>query len=143
MPISASVLPLWNSHGEGNWGGTILIEDTTFQGFVGKQKCGQRQVMFERNPSGSDKIPPHTFKNCKFDNVDDEGFAWLEKPNPAWANIKDCGNFPCTAPNNMIFTFLNSRFTGVTPSTTTSDMTLVPDDELVGGTYPNCEHKPQ
>jgi len=138
MPTGASSLPIYGSHGEGNWGGTIVIEDTTFSGFVGKQKCGQRHVIFERNPKGSDKIPPHTMKNCKFNNVNDDGLAWFEKPDLAWANIKDCGNFPCTAPNNMIFTFLNSRFSGVTPSVTDSDMTLVPDDPEVGGTYPNC-----
>lgn len=142
MPTMASSLPIYVSHGEGNWGGTILIEDSKFQGFAGKQKCGQRHVLFERNPMGSDKIPPHTFKNCKFHDVNDDGMAWLEKPDLAWANIKDCGNFPCTAPNNLIYTFLGSRFTGITPTTTTSDMTLVPDDETVAGTYPGCDHKP-
>ena len=116
MPTSSSSLPIYKSHGEGNWGGTVLIEDTTFSGFIGKQACGARSVIIERAPAASQKIPPHTFKNCKYHNVNDEGFAWMEKPNLAWANIKDCGSFPCTAPNNMIFTFLNPRFTGVTPS---------------------------
>ena len=142
MPTMASSLPIYESHGEGNWGGTIVIEDTIFSGFVGVQKCGQRHVIFERNPKGSDKIPPHTIKNCKFVDVNDSGFAWFEKPDLAWANIKDCGDFPCTAPNNMIFTFLSSRFSGATPSVTDSDMTLVPDDETVGGTYPGCIHLP-
>ena len=45
MPTSASSLPIWKSHGEGNWGGEILIEDTTLQGFVGKQRCGARSVI--------------------------------------------------------------------------------------------------
>lgn len=102
-----------------------------------------RNVIFERNPMGSDKIPPHFFDNCKFEDVTDDGFAFLDKPDPAWANIKDCGNFPCTAPNNVIFTFTNTKYYGATPSIASSAFTLVPDDETVGGAYtPACTHKP-
>ena len=71
------------------------------------------------------------------------GWAYLEKPPTAWANVKDCGNFPCTAPNNLIFTFAGTTFTGTTqPSTTAADFVIVPDDETVGGTYPGCTHFP-
>jgi len=102
-----------------------------------------RNVIFERNPAGSDKIPPHFFENCKFEDVTDDGFAFLDKPDPAWANIKDCGNFPCTAPNNVIFTFTNTKYYGATPSVASSAFTVVPDDETVGGAYtPACQHKP-
>jgi len=102
-----------------------------------------RSVIFERNPSGSDKIPPHWFNNCKFEDVNDDGFAFLEKPAPGWANVKDCGNFPCTAPNNIIFTFVNTKYYKATPTFTGSAFAIVPDDETVGGTYPKCTHKPK
>lgn len=110
MPTGASALPIWGSHGEGNWGGSIYIKNSNFNNFMGKSKCGERSVIFERNPNGSDKIPIHHFERCKFTNVDDLGFAFLDKPNEAWANIKDCGNFPCTAPNNFIMTFTDTRY---------------------------------
>lgn len=142
MPTSSSSLPIYKSHGEGNWGGTIEINNVRFENFQGKSACGERHVIFERNPNGSQKLPIHHFKSCKFENVDDMGYAWLEKPNPAWANIKDCGNFPCTAPNNWVLAFTGSRFYGVTPSNTAADFVLVPDDETVGGTYSPCQHKP-
>ena len=103
MPTMASALPIYKSHGEGNWGGRINIENVKFAKFQGSTTCGERSVIFERNPDGSDKIPPHWFNNCIFEDVNDDGFAFLEKPDPAWANVKDCGNFPCTAPNNIIF----------------------------------------
>ena len=76
-------------------------------------------------------------------DVDDNGFAFLSKPEPGWANVKDCGDFPCTAPSNWIIGFTNTKYDGVTPSTTPKDFMLVPDDLTVGGTYPGCVHKPE
>lgn len=142
MPTMSSALPIYGSHGEGNWGGSIYIRDCTFSNFMGKTDCGERQVIFERNPMGSDKIPPHHFENIKFVNVDDYGFSWLEKPDLAWANVKDCGNFPCTAPNNWFMTFTNARFDGITVTNPSRAFTVVPDDKTVGGTYSPCDHKP-
>jgi len=107
-PTGASALPIMNSHGEGNWGGNIKISDTLFKGFLGKSKCGERSVIFNTNPSSSDKVPPHFFDNCKVVDVDDSGFAFLSKPPAGWANVKDCGNFPCTAPINCFIQFTNT-----------------------------------
>jgi len=142
MPETSSELPLYGPHGEGNWGGRVNVDRVTFKGFLGATPCGKRNVAFERNPTGSDKIPPHFFDNCKFEDVSDDGMGYLDKPNPAWANIKDCANFPCTAPNNVIFTFTNTKFKGTKPSAAHSSFTLVPDDETVGGTYSPCTHMP-
>lgn len=139
-PTMKSSLPIYKSHGEGNWGGRVEVRDTLFKGFVGLQKCGERSVIFGSNPDSSDKIPPHFFVNSKFVDVDDLGFAFLEKPPSKWANVKDCGNFPCTAPSNYILGFTSTKFDGVTPSVTAQDFTVVPDDPTVGGTYPNCKH---
>jgi hypothetical protein len=32
----------------------------------------------------------------------------LYDPPKGWANLDDCGNFPCTAPNNVILSFTRS-----------------------------------
>jgi len=29
----------------------------------------------------------------------------LMNPLPDWANIEDCGNFPCTGPYNLLYSF--------------------------------------
>ena len=141
-PTMASSLPIYTSHGEGNWGGKVTISNTIFQDFTGLQRCGERNVIFGSNPDSSDKIPPHFFDNCKFIDVDDLGLAFLEKPPLKWANVKDCGNFPCTAPSNYILSFTNTKFDGIQPSGKAKDFVLVPDDPTVGGTYPNCKHFP-
>ena len=112
-PTMASSLPIYTSHGEGNWGGKVTITNTVFQDFTGLQRCGERNVIFGSNPDSSDKIPPHFFDNCKFIDVDDLGLAFLEKPPEKWANVKDCGNFPCTAPSNYILSFTNTKFDGI------------------------------
>ena len=34
--------------------------------------------------------------------------ANLMSPMSGWANIEDCGNFPCTGPHNLLYTFRNT-----------------------------------
>jgi len=140
-PTSASALPVSKSKAQGAWGGKVTYSNCKFEGFIGKAKCGARSVIFERNKNDSDKIPMHYFNNMEFKNVDNAGWAFLKKPNKGWANVKDCGNFPCTAPNNYIMTFSGTTYTGTTkPTSTPADFVIVPDDKTVGGTYPSCTH---
>lgn len=37
-------------------------------------------------------------------------------PDPGWANLDDCGDFPCTAPLNVLFNFRNTTWSGIKPS---------------------------
>ena len=143
MPTGASSLPISTSHGEGNWGGKFVGNRLHFKKFIGLSMCGEKSVIFQTNPDSSDKIPPHFFNDCTFEDVDNTGWAFLHKPPTKWANVKDCGNFPCTAPNNVIFSFAGTTFNGNTkPTSTPADFVIVPDDETVGGTYPGCTHFP-
>jgi hypothetical protein len=41
-------------------------------------------------------------------NVCDECVAFLDQPNPGWANGDDCGDFPCSFPNNVFLKFNNA-----------------------------------
>jgi hypothetical protein len=38
--------------------------------------------------------------------------ANLISPMPGWANLEDCGNFPCTGPYNLLYTFRNTKWFG-------------------------------
>jgi hypothetical protein len=51
----------------------------------------------------SDYTPMLEFYDTVFTDVEDSAMASLMSPNPAWANLEDCGNFPCTGPNNLLF----------------------------------------
>jgi len=52
------------------------------------------------------------FYDTVFNNVDQDAFAFLMDPSPGWANMKDCGNFPCTAPKNALLIFKDTTFKG-------------------------------
>jgi len=54
------------------------------------------------NPSGADYHPRAKFIGTRFENVEETALAFLFNPPAGWANIDDCGNFPCTAPSNAL-----------------------------------------
>jgi hypothetical protein len=86
-----------------------------------KTYCGQSQKIITLNPFGADYHPRVKFIGTVFENVDDSALAYLFDPPKGWANIDDCGNFPCTAPSNALLQFERTRFTGaVRPSRTES-----------------------
>lgn len=39
----------------------------------------------------------------------------MHEPEPGWANLADCGNFPCTGPKNTLFLFTDTKYKGITP----------------------------
>jgi hypothetical protein len=82
----------------------------------------------------------HTFKSCTFRDVEDEAFAKLEPPSEGWAIIKDCGEWPCTAPENVVLNFEGTRYSGTSPNVKLSDMAVVSalGDEPM---YDGCTHK--
>lgn len=57
---------------------------------------------------GSDGGPLYYFSNTKFINTIPEAIAYLADPNQAWANPDDCGDFPCTFPNNVFLKFTST-----------------------------------
>lgn len=96
------------------YGGEVIIENVSFLNFntAGQTDCQARQTIFARNPYASDKIPVHEFVNCKFVNVDTSSIAFFEDPNPEWEEIEECGQFPCTGPNNILARFRGTSFSG-------------------------------
>lgn len=52
-----------------------------------------------------DYLPMMEFFDSKFVDVEEDAVAWLMNPHPNWANLDDCGDYPCTAPKNALLTF--------------------------------------
>jgi hypothetical protein len=90
---STSSRPIYGIMSYGAYGGEVEVSNVSFRKFNGggKTKCQNRLSVFARNPNSSDKIPMHTFKNCKFEDVDDKSLAFFDNPSRRWANLKDCG----------------------------------------------------
>jgi hypothetical protein len=101
----ASALPMEKIKSYGAWGPEVEIERVTFQDFAAKTRCGNKQVVFKRNKSASDYIPLHKMKSCTFVDVEDGAFAKFDESPENWANVSDCGEWPCTAPENIVMNF--------------------------------------
>ena len=91
----------------------------------------------------------HYFSGVKFTNVKLDALISVFDPPAAWAVIDDCGEWPCTAPSNLVYTFTDSVFevpdaTTALPSfwtagsTTKYNFQLVSDFETAAKSYPNC-----
>jgi len=76
-----------------------------FIGFNEKTKMGMRQSVFGLCKDASDYIPTMEFFDSTFTSVQEGAFAYVNDPIPGWANLKDCGDFPCTAPANVLLQF--------------------------------------
>jgi hypothetical protein len=57
--------------------------------------------------------------NNEFIDFDDPGFAYFLDPPSDWANPTDCGNFPCTAPSNVLVKMQGTTFSGSVPALST------------------------
>jgi hypothetical protein len=74
--------------------------------------------IFQRNIEGSDNQPPVFMETSTFDNFNFLSLGYLDAPNPDWAIISECGNFPCTGPTQIAV-----HFNGNTGLTDTSGAT--------------------
>lgn len=45
------------------------------------------------------------FYGTKMNNIDPSAMAYIMSPPSGWANSRDCVEFPCTAPSNILFSF--------------------------------------
>jgi len=52
------------------------------------------------------------FDEIIFDDVANDAVVYLPDPPKGWANISDCGKFPCTAPQNVVMQFSKVTCTG-------------------------------
>lgn len=61
-------------------------------------------------------------------------------PPESWANLADCGDFPCTGPKNTIFSFTNIKWTGtsVGQPNTLENFTLIPHTKGYTDQFPDC-----
>jgi hypothetical protein len=108
FPGGVGKLPYFKPKSIANWMTVATATNLTFMNFKSgsRQYCssgGGRQVVFSQNPLAPDHIPIQEVNNAILHNVADGAMAYMSTPPHSWANPKDCGNFPCTAPLNAAF----------------------------------------
>jgi hypothetical protein len=111
----------------------------TFHNFQSTTSQGNRQRVFELNPHQSDYHNMVEFYDTKFIDVDQNAFAYIDSPNPAWAAVDDCGDFPCTAPANILFQFFGTEFEGSSPSWATDEFQIIANNDGFAPYIENCE----
>lgn len=52
-----------------------------------------------------DMTPIVEFYDTKFIDIDQSAIGFFTGPDPRRANVKDCGDFPCTGKNNILLAF--------------------------------------
>lgn len=66
----------------------------------------------------------------------------MHEPEPGWANLADCGNFPCTGPKNTLFLFTDTKYKGITPiPEKTKNFSIIPDVKDFSKKFDNCVKK--
>ena len=99
----ASQYPAYQTDADVAYGGTTTYENLKFVNFKsGYNWCGAEQRLFRLNPQSADYIPKVNVVNPTLINVDQDALAFLFTPPNTWATIDDCGEFPCTGPNNVL-----------------------------------------
>jgi hypothetical protein len=74
-----------------------------------------------------------------FDNCEWDAIALLIDPLEAWANVEDCGNFPCTAPKNVMFDFKNTKWIGNNiPYDATADFQILGNNSGFANNVDTC-----
>ena len=53
-----------------------------------------------------------TFNDPTFDNVSKDAIAYIYDPPEGWATIDDCGQWPCTGPENIVIKFEDALYSG-------------------------------
>jgi hypothetical protein len=86
------------------------------------------QRAIELNPSTSDLANPTIFRNVEFINVEEGAMGRFYDPPAGWANVKDCGNFPCTGPWNTFWHFEGVTWTGRKPAFAKENFVMIPDN---------------
>jgi len=100
---SPSSLPMEKIKGHSSWGGRTIMRRNTFIGFQAKTREGQHNGIFGSNKYHADYTPMVELYDSTFINVELNALAHFDDPNPAWANLADCGEFPCTGPHNILY----------------------------------------
>ena len=138
-----SSLPVSKIKSEGAWAAEVSVDNFSFKDFTSsKTRCGKSQHVFARNKHAADYVPMHQFSQTTFDNVVDDALVWIERPPAGWATIDDCGEWPCTAPENIVLVFKETRFENQKISQAEPDFTIVSDNQGAVQGYASCQSRP-
>ena len=132
-----------NTHGDGAWGTTAHMYNNEFINFYPKTQTGaQQNVICLGEKTSFNFIMPHMFRNTKMNNVSPDALAYIMAPPQKWANLKDCGAFPCSGPLNILFSFLDTKYSTGSLLNNGKDFQIISNNTGLSPYLDTCEPKP-
>lgn len=119
------------------WHTTQVMRRNHFIGFNKKTQQGMRLDIFELNKYAADYHPMAEFFDTKFTDV--THVSYIMDPPKEWANLMDCGDYPCTSPMNILFSFKNSKWEGDKPTWAKRDFQIIANNSGFAPYIENCE----
>jgi hypothetical protein len=90
----------------------VILERNEFHNFHNETHLGMAQHAITLLETQSDMHPIYYLYDTHFNNITTTAIAWMQTPPDKWANLQDCGEFPCSAPLNTILRFEGTTFEG-------------------------------
>lgn len=125
---------------EGVAKGTFVIKDNEFHGFTATSNGNKQTILTPQ--TGPDNMNVNIFKRNKFIDCDLSNFVFMSDPPGGWANIADCGNFPCTAPKQALWQFYDNQIINpkqAPPVDLTGDFQIIHDNEGFAPHIDTCQ----
>lgn len=125
-----------------SWASDTYMRKITFSDFPSnKTACGRQQRVVGLSSMEPDMVPVQNFEYTTFHNVHQDALAFFLDPLPRWNNVDDCIGFPCTAPSNAVFSFKQSKFSGMPqPFIRDRHFQIVADTLGASDSFQNCEY---
>lgn len=123
------MLPVTKIMTEACWTSKYTLNRNEFIGFTSQTALGKKLYAIKLNYYASDGVGLAEFYDTTFRDTDDQSVAYLQDPPTGWAVVDDCGDFPCTAPYNVILSFKGTKFEANKPSWKTEDFQIIADND--------------
>ena len=81
----------------------------------------------------------HEFFDNKFTDVADGAMIFIYDSPEVWANLDDCGDFTCTAPQNSLVSMQGSIFSGKKARWATKDFQIIANNTGISPYIEGCK----
>lgn len=127
---------------DASWHNTAEYHNVAFHNYLSQTTyCGRKQKAIKLNKAASDDTARHLFYKTTLDNVAEDAFIYLQSPPSGWAKIDDCGEFPCTAPYNLVIDFEKTSYSGKEIAFAYRKFEIIPDTPNVSSTMSKCNKR--
>jgi len=105
-------LPVYNVTKEEVFHAEFYYQNIVFANFNSSDICQANVTAVAVNELCPDYTPLSVFSGVKLINVANDSIFYMPEPDPVWANVIFCGEFPCTGLKNAVIRDLDGGLVG-------------------------------